>query len=153
MKDEEPGAQMQGCGAQPWPERGRDQLPTDWPVHPHLQRCHHVLLCLGHVVHKGRLRDHVCRHHVAAGVLRRVCGAICDATPLKESHIQHCERDPFQHPDLPCSRFTPPGHVHWPGMNHSVTQTFAKYSICISSRIIWVLLLFLLGGSAKRERY
>lgn len=112
MKDEEPGAQMQGRGAQPWTERGGDQLPAGRAAHPHLQRRHHVLLRLRHVVHQGRLRHHVRRHHLAAGLLCRVCGAICDAAALQESDVQHCERDPFQHPGLPRSRLTPPGHVH-----------------------------------------
>lgn len=76
------------------------------------------------MVHKGRLRDHVRRHHMAAGVLRRVCGAICDATPLQESDVQHRERDPFQHPGLPCSSLTPPGHVHRPGTAHSVILSY-----------------------------
>lgn len=138
---------MQGRGAQPWPKWGRDQLPTSWPAHPHLKRCHHVLLCLCHVVHKGCLWDHVQRHHVAAGVLRRVCGAICDATPLQKSDVQHREWDPFQHPGLPCSCLTPPGHVHWPGMGRN-----AEHSSSNSSKIIWALFFFLSGGSAKRER-
>lgn len=114
MKDEEPGAQMQGRGARARAcrERGRNQLPTGRAAHTYLQRRHHFLLCLRHVVHQGRLRHRVRHHYLAAGVLRRVCSAVCNAAALQESHIQHCERDPVQHSGLPCPCLTPQGHVH-----------------------------------------
>lgn len=116
MKDEEPSAQMQGCGAQSWAgrSRGRNQLSAGRTAHPYLQRRHHFLLCLRHVVHQGRLWHYVRCHHLAAGVLRRVCGAVCDAAALQESDVQHCEWDPVQLSGLSCPRITPQGHVHRP---------------------------------------
>lgn len=115
MKDEEPGAQMQGCGARAWAEWSWDsnQLPAGWAAHPYLQRCHHVLLCLCHVVHQGCLWHCVCCHHLAAGVLRRVCGRFRDAATLQEFDVQHRERSPFQRSGLPCPCLTPQSHVHW----------------------------------------
>lgn len=117
MKDEEPGAQVQGCGARTWPEcswRHCEQLPAGWAAHPDLQRCHHLLLRLGHVVHQGRLRHRVRRHHLAAGVLRRVRGVVCDAAALQELNVQRRQRSPFQCSRLPCPRLTSQGHVHRP---------------------------------------
>lgn len=116
MKDEEPGAQMQGCGAWAWAGwgrgRGRSQLPTVRAAHSYLQRRYHFLICLRHVVHQGCLWHCVCDHHLAACAVRRVCGAVCNAAALQESNIQRCEWDPVQHSGLPCPRFTPQGHVH-----------------------------------------
>lgn len=114
MNNEEPGAQMQGCGAWARAEqrRGSNQLPASRATHPHLQRRHHLLLCLRHVVHKGRLWHRVRRHYLAVGVLCRVCGAICDAAALQESDVQHLEWDPIQLSGLPCPLVTPQSHVH-----------------------------------------
>lgn len=112
MKDEEPGAQMQGRGARAWAGHGTDHLPTGRAAHSYLQRRHHFLLRVGHVVHQGRLRHRVRRHHLAAGVLRRVRGALCDAAAIQEPDVQHRERDPVQQSGLPCPCLTPQGHVH-----------------------------------------
>lgn len=160
---------MQGCGARAWAERARggNQLPTGWAAHPHLQRCHHFLLCLRHVVHQGRLWHCVCRHHLAAGVLRRVCSAICDAATLQESDVQHRERDPFQHSGLPCPCLTPQGHVHRPctwdlfgdiytcklkvRWQACLYMMINELQILLKSSTVWSC--FLLGGGAKRECY
>lgn len=116
MKDEEPRAQVQGCGARTWPGRSWhcDQLPAGWAAHPNLQRLHHFLLRLCHVVHQGRLRHRLRRHHLVPGVLRRVCGAVCDAAALQKSDLQHYQWSPIQRLCLPCPRLTSQGHVHWP---------------------------------------
>lgn len=87
MKDEESGAQMQGCGAQPSARRERDGLPAPRAAHPHFQRSHYGLRGVGHVVRQRRLWHHVRRHHMAAGVLRRVRGGVRDAAARQESDI------------------------------------------------------------------
>lgn len=116
MKNEEPGAQMQGCGARAGAGRGRGwyhhHLPAGRAAYPYLQRRHHFLLCLRHVVYQGRLWHRVRRHHLAAGVVRGVRGTVCDAAAIQESDVQHCEWDPVQHFGLPCPCLTPQGHVH-----------------------------------------
>lgn len=41
-----------------------------------------------HVVHPGRLRHRVWRDHVAAGLLRRVCGRLRNAAAVEECGVQ-----------------------------------------------------------------
>lgn len=157
---------MQGCGARTWAECHWhcDQLPAGWAAHPNLQRCHHFLLRLGHVVHQGRLRHHLRRHHLVAGVLRSVCRGVCDVAALQEFDLQPCQRSYFQRACLPCPRLTSQGHVHWPckyvlAMQPKMSvKTYANACLHLSINknqkvhpkpTVWSC--FALGGSAKRK--